>query len=692
MTQFCRACHRHIADDRDKCPRDGYILTPKAEDPFIGRTIGGRYELKDIVLGSEDSKIYLADNREKPGELALVHLYRQGRVVPELFDAFIEKWNSAGIEELAPVTIYGATEEGYYNLVIEQPAKRTALDLMDEKGVLDASTSLHIAIQLSRALSALHSKGLLHGNLMPSSLVLLDTPKVANKLLLTNFLPPYESLAAAGGAERAHEIVLSLTGPLYLSPERASGAPNDVPSEIYALGCLIYEFMTGLPPFIGDTDEAVLSKHKEAPTLAMRGAAPDLNIAGNIDDIVVSMLAKNPANRPQDAAAVEQLLLQAAHDSRIYLPETSTVGYRPDVFREEESLAPPPMPQATEGARESGETLKEEEEGTIELSKEDQEAIEQRIGGLKSHVMTVSVLVVILLVGAGALLLYPGSEEDHGPMWQKLAWSYKMSAADGDRKGGNLAGAEDGYKAALALTGGISDGGDRRIKTLRDLLAVYENEDKKSEAKDVREQIVEVDKKRMASLFSSADEDGKSVKSMELSIPEGSMSPETARSYADRFIAEARAEIARKHVVKAQSYLAKALEVEDRAAHGEGSVSAQQAVNELVERSGGRGDLAQIAALLSRSLEVSARGGDKGDKVKLERIRTLFNLASMEAKKKQFEKAEGKVEEALKLADTLKESQADMVRQSLSGYLELMKDAAPEREKSLSKRWSKRLK
>ena len=200
-----------------------------------------------------------------------------------------------------------------------------------------------VTVQVARALGAAHAIHLVHRDIKPEN-IFLEGHEDGHRVRVVDFGLAFIAAApdqARGSLGRmTDEGVLGGT-PLYMSPEQTRGAEVGPASDVYSLGCVLYELVAGRPPFSGTIVE-MLTRHAYSPPVPLRKLAPDLAIAPALDDFVLAMLAKLPASRPTPEQIVAVLAPLAAGDER----ETRAPGSRTE--RMLPPSVPPPLPAASE--------------------------------------------------------------------------------------------------------------------------------------------------------------------------------------------------------------------------------------------------------------------------------------------------------------------------------------------------------
>jgi beta-lactam-binding protein with PASTA domain/predicted Ser/Thr protein kinase len=230
------------------------------------------------------------------------------------------------------------SDDGVHFIVMEYVEGRTLAEILVGGGRILPDRAIDIAMDVCRALEAAHAQGVIHRDIKPGNIMLDPRGDVK----VTDFGIARVTTTADTVAQTA--AILGTAS--YLSPEQAQGQPVDGRSDIYSLGCVLYEMVTGRPPFLGDSPVAVASKQVlEQPTPASR-LNPD--VTADLDAVILRALAKNPANRYQSAEEMRADLERAKRglpvDATPLLPAGATqVLDRPPAHATE--LLPPTEPE-----------------------------------------------------------------------------------------------------------------------------------------------------------------------------------------------------------------------------------------------------------------------------------------------------------------------------------------------------------
>jgi serine/threonine-protein kinase len=271
--------------------------------------LANRYELLHRIGVGGMAQVYLARDTLLGREVAVKILRETGAQDP----AFVERFRrearaAAGLNHPNVVTIYdggeAATDAGdpLYYLIMEYVPGRNLKEVLLARGPLPEIEALDIAQQIASALAAAHARDLIHRDVKPHN-VLIDP---SGRAKVVDFGIAY----AAGLSQLTTTNAVSGTAH-YLSPEQAERRPLDARSDLYSLGVVLYEMMTGRVPFDGDTLVDVALQHLREPPTPPRQLRKD--ISPESEAIVLTALSKDPAGRFASATEMEEAL-RRAHD------------------------------------------------------------------------------------------------------------------------------------------------------------------------------------------------------------------------------------------------------------------------------------------------------------------------------------------------------------------------------------------
>jgi serine/threonine protein kinase len=310
----------------------------------IGDIVAGKYRLLAMIGEGGMGVVYLAEHSLIEKRVALKVLRSEYSTKPDLVSRFQQEAISASRikhPNVLDVFDFGQLEDGSFFLAMEYLTGRDLAAELTETGSVAADRAVRIALQMCRALAAAHARGVVHRDLKPENVFLHVTEEGDEIVKIVDF-----GIAQLKGKEEKTEGTerrrrLTRTGmifgtPEYMSPEQAKGSAVDLRSDIYALGVIIYEMITGAVPFTGTTFMAVLTAHMTQPVPPIRAIAPDVEISKELEQAILRNLEKDPAKRFQsmrDLAAA----LQQAEEGRVAaplggllpLPEVNVGSFRP---------------------------------------------------------------------------------------------------------------------------------------------------------------------------------------------------------------------------------------------------------------------------------------------------------------------------------------------------------------------------
>ena len=277
-------------------------------DPLLGTTVAGRYKVIKLLGEGGMGQVYLAEHTAIEKRIALKVLRSEYAHKGEIVTRFQQEAISASRikhPNVLDVFDFGQLENGCFYLAMEFLEGNDLADELQRSRVLTAPRALPIAMQICRALSVAHSKGVVHRDMKPENVFLQRTGDGEEIVKIVDFgiaqlKPSNEEAAAASSTHRRLTRTGMIFGtPEYMAPEQASGKHADLRCDIYAVGIILFELFTGSVPFTGETFLGVLTKHLNEMPPAMRSVYPDLQISPELEGVVARALAKDPLQRYQ---------------------------------------------------------------------------------------------------------------------------------------------------------------------------------------------------------------------------------------------------------------------------------------------------------------------------------------------------------------------------------------------------------
>ncbi|MET4659147.1 Stk1 family PASTA domain-containing Ser/Thr kinase [Streptomyces fungicidicus] len=264
------------------------------QDPLVGQVLDGRYRVEARIAVGGMATVYRAVDTRLDRVLALKVMHPSLAADRSFVERFIREAKSvARLAHPNVVQVFDQGTEGtYVYLAMEYIAGCTLRDVLRERGALQPRAALDILEPVLAALGAAHRAGFVHRDMKPENVLIGDDGRVK---------------VADFGLVRAVDTVTNTTGTVlgtvsYLAPEQIENGIADPRVDVYACGILLYEMLTGEKPHDGDSPAIVLYKHLHEDVPAPSAAVPGM--AYELDELVASATARNPAIRPQDAVAL----------------------------------------------------------------------------------------------------------------------------------------------------------------------------------------------------------------------------------------------------------------------------------------------------------------------------------------------------------------------------------------------------
>jgi beta-lactam-binding protein with PASTA domain/predicted Ser/Thr protein kinase len=280
-------------------------------DTLIGSLFDGRYHVLRKLGAGGMANVYLAEDQELGRRVAIKILNDRHANDEQFVERFRrEAKNAAGLSHPSIVSIYDRGEaEGTYYIAMEYLEGRSLKELIVSRGPAPVNVAIDYARQILQALRFAHLKGIVHRDIKPHN-VLVDG---VGRLKVTDF-----GIARAGTSQMTEAGSIVGTAQ-YLSPEQARGSGVDQRSDVYSLGIVLYELLTGDVPFSGDTPVEIAMKHLSQTPEPPSVKRPD--VPHDLDMVVMRALAKDPEDRYQSAEEMEADLARVARGAGVS-PET----------------------------------------------------------------------------------------------------------------------------------------------------------------------------------------------------------------------------------------------------------------------------------------------------------------------------------------------------------------------------------
>ncbi|WP_439662457.1 Stk1 family PASTA domain-containing Ser/Thr kinase [Lentzea sp. HUAS TT2] len=351
-----------------------------------------------------------------------------------------EAQNSAALNHPAIVAVYdtGETQTEYGPLpyiVMEFVDGRTLRDIVKTQGPLSGKRAMEVMADVSAALDFSHRHGIVHRDVKPANVMI--TKSGAVKVMDFGI-----ARALHDGQAAVTQTAAVIGTAQYLSPEQARGESVDGRSDVYAAGCVLFELLTGEPPFTGDSPVAVAYQHVREDPKAPSQLNP--KVSPQLDAIVLKAMSKGPANRYQSAAEMRADLVRVLSGQRPSAPAVMTAEDRTAVMNEQ-AAARSQRTQVVSGGRHRPAALKSEPDDDYDPIADEEE--ERRARRKKAIMVTLVVILCVAVLGLAAWitmnLMDKGSETTEKASVPSIVGLSPLEAREKITKAGLVALQED---------------------------------------------------------------------------------------------------------------------------------------------------------------------------------------------------------------------------------------------------------
>ncbi|MAQ16132.1 MAG: hypothetical protein CMN30_15245 [Sandaracinus sp.] len=332
--KVCPTCGLKYQDDQDRCFVDNAALEKQA-DPFIGRTLAGRYLVETPIGEGGMATVYRARHTlvDRPVAVKIMApSLARNESLKERFRR--EAKNAAQLAHPNIIEIYdhGETDEGAVFLVMEL-LDGAPLSAMVAEGPMDPGKVASLGLQIAQGLARAHDFDVIHRDLKPENIYVANAGPGRVLVKLLDF----------GIARSMHDTRLTNAGeifgtPRYMAPERITSIDAGPAADLYALGCILYEMLTGKVPFDSEEITGFFIKHMQEPPPRPSDTVPQC--PRRLEELILALMAKKPEERPVDAHQVIKELQALA-------PKSGPTAVAPPAHTPSRPIAAPTLPPTT---------------------------------------------------------------------------------------------------------------------------------------------------------------------------------------------------------------------------------------------------------------------------------------------------------------------------------------------------------
>jgi len=306
------------------------IETDAEQGALVGTVISDRYRLDKFIGGGGMGEVYRAEHVMMKKTVAVKILRSDVTDREKLVERFRREAQAAGNLDhpyICSATDFGRAENGSFYLVMEHVAGRNLGDVLARHGALEIDRALQIADQIADALEVAHDKGVVHRDLKPENVMLVDQSDGTESVKVLDF--------GVSRVQMADDMPsITKTGavfgtPHYMSPEQAGGERVDERADLYGLGSVLYEMLTGRPVFEGEKSVQVMASHLKDDPRSPSRTADWADVPPELDRLVLDLLEKDPEDRPQSATEVRgriEVVRQKLRALSTFAPEDEESG------------------------------------------------------------------------------------------------------------------------------------------------------------------------------------------------------------------------------------------------------------------------------------------------------------------------------------------------------------------------------
>jgi serine/threonine protein kinase len=277
---------------------------PLNTDPLIAQLVADRYRVIRKLGEGGMGSVYLAEHVVIEKRMALKVLAPELARRSDLVARFLQEARSAsriGHENVIDISDFGQSSDGLVYIAMEFLDGKDLGEIVRTQGALEWPKARDIVLQICRALRAAHDKGIVHRDMKPENIFLIQREGQPHFVKILDF-----GIAKVMGLDpngpRLTRTGMIFGTPEYMAPEQAEGKDTDHRADIYAVGCIVYHLITGQTPFVAESFMTMLTKHLMEDPVAPSVRRPDLAITPEMDMLVLKALEKDRDRRWQSMA------------------------------------------------------------------------------------------------------------------------------------------------------------------------------------------------------------------------------------------------------------------------------------------------------------------------------------------------------------------------------------------------------
>ena len=353
-----------------------------------GSKINDRYQIIKTLGEGGMANVYLAHDTILDRKVA-VKVLRGDLANDEKFVRRFQReaLSASSLSHPNIVEMYDVGEDdGQYYIVMEYVDGKTLKQVLKQRGHLSITEVVDIMLQLTDGMAHAHDAYIIHRDIKPQNIMILSNGMIK----ITDF-----GVATALNSTQLTQTNSVMGTVHYLPPEQAQGKGSTIRSDIYSMGIMMYELLTGLVPYKGDNAVEIALKHLKEPLPSVRKA--NSSIPQSIENIIIKSTAKNPKNRYTDAREMNQDLMTALDESR--KDEKRFIYKYPENDLEETKVLDEEVSKVKE-------TTKKKAKREVKEEEEDFEDIAEPVKSNKLLIILISIFTALVLITTVAITIY----------------------------------------------------------------------------------------------------------------------------------------------------------------------------------------------------------------------------------------------------------------------------------------------
>ena len=322
--KFCPSCFEKYGEELDQCPACKIRLVAALDKDLTGKVLDDRYEVISVLGKGGMGVVYRAKQKIIDRPVALKVLRRELIQDQSSVKRFlVEAKASSTLRSPHTITLFdfGITQEGLLYFTMELLDGMVPTKAIQQESPFSPERAGRNILQACESLKEAHAAGILHRDLKPDNIFLIPGPDGKEHVKVLDF--GIAKILDDGTSESITKTGMVCGTPMYLSPEQAVGRTLDARSDAYSLGIILYEMLSGEPPFVDTTPVGVLMKQISEAPIPISRRKPEVKIPATVERFLMRILAKDPNDRPADITAMAAELtaaLEGKDEEKVRMP------------------------------------------------------------------------------------------------------------------------------------------------------------------------------------------------------------------------------------------------------------------------------------------------------------------------------------------------------------------------------------